>query len=165
MTKGLIKVGMADAKISARPGGVLVTYALGSCIGVCLYDPEVSVGGMGHYLLPNSTNDPEASAVNPFKYVDSGMEKLLAGMLSKGAIKRRIKVSIAGGAKSVKISAEEYDIGKRNYLAIRKSLWKNGMLIDSEDVGGSFPRTMYMRINDGEVTIKSYSKKMARKDT
>ncbi|MCK4958441.1 MAG: chemotaxis protein CheD [Planctomycetes bacterium] len=163
MTKGLIKVGMADAKISARPGGVLVTYALGSCIGVCLYDPEVSVGGMGHYLLPNSTN--EASAVNPFKYVDSGMEKLLAGMLSKGAIKRRIKVSIAGGAKSVKISAEEYDIGKRNYLAIRKSLWKNGMLIDSEDVGGSFPRTMYMRINDGEVTIKSYSKKMARKDT
>lgn len=165
MTKDLVKVDLADAKISAKRGDVLVTYALGSCIGVCLYDPEVRVGGMGHYLLPNSANDPEASAANPSRYVDTGMERLLAGMLSKGAVKRRIKVSIAGGAKSVKISAEDYDIGKRNYLAIRKCLWKNGMLIESEDVGGSFPRTMYMRIDDGEVTIKSYSQKLARKDT
>ncbi len=165
MAKGLVKVGMADAKISAKPGDVLVTYALGSCIGVCLYDPAVSVGGMGHYLLPNSSQAPGASTANPFKYIDTGMEKLLAGMLSQGAVQRRMKVSIAGGAQSVKISAQDYDIGKRNYLAIRKFLWKNGMLIGSEDVGGTFPRTMYMRIDDGEVTIKSYSKKMARKDT
>ena len=161
MPRDLIKIDLSDAKISQDRSKTLVTYALGSCMGVCIYDPAVPLAGMLHCLLADSTENPEEARKNPFKYADTGMETLLEKMISMGAQKRRMKVNIAGGAKSLKTISQGFDIGKRNYLAIRKILWKKGMFIDSEDVGGSLPRTMYMDIADGTVSIKSYSRKRA----
>ncbi len=146
---------MSDAKASNDPADLLATYSLGSCIGVCLYDSATHTGGLLHYLLPDSSVNPQRAEENPFTYADTGMKTLLEKLISIGIKKNQISVKIAGGAKRLKVTAKEFDIGKRNYLAIRKILWKNGMFIDAEDIGGFAPRNVYMNIADGAVTIRS----------
>jgi chemotaxis protein CheD len=148
-------VEIADAKVSSDSSRVLATYSLGSCIGVCLYSSNDKTGGMLHYLLPDSAANPQRAKENPFIYADTGMKALLNDLASKGINKNQIRVKIAGGAQRLKVVSDGFDIGKRNYLAIRKILWKNGMFIDSEDVGGCSPRTLYMDIDDGTVIVKS----------
>lgn len=145
---------MSDAKVSGDPSDMLVTYSLGSCIGVCLYDPATNIGGMLHYQLPNSKIDPDKAKDMPFMFADTGMEILVEKLLAMGAKKTRMRIKIAGGA-SMDTGPKGFDIGKRNHLAFRKIMWKNGMFVDSEDVGGFSPRNVYMDMADGAVTIKS----------
>jgi chemotaxis protein CheD len=150
-----ITVDISDAKVSADPARVLATYSLGSCVGVCLYSRLKQVGGMLHYLLPDSKENPQRAKENPFMYADTGMKCLLKKLASMGVEKHQIKIKIAGGAERLKTVSKAFNIGKRNYLAIRKILWKIGMFIDSEDVGGVSPRTLYMNIADGSVIIRT----------
>ena len=154
MSKRRIIVNVSDAKVSGEASDVLVTYSLGSCIGVCLYDPAINVGGMLHYQLPNSTMDPERAKAKPFMFADTGMRILVEKLVSMGAKKKRMQIRIAGGA-SMDTGPKGFDIGKRNHLAFRKIMWKNGMFVDSEDVGGFSPRNVYMDIADGAVTVRS----------
>ena len=154
MPERRIIVDISDAKVSNDPADVLVTYSLGSCIGVCLYDPAVSIGGMLHYQLPNSTMDAERAKEKPLMFADTGIEILIDKMSSMGAKRKRMQVKIAGGA-SMESGPDGFDIGKRNYLAIKKVLWQNGMFIDAEDVGGISARNMYMNIANGAVTVKA----------
>ena len=154
MPERRIIIDISDAKVSNDPADVLVTYSLGSCIGVCLYDPAVSIGGMLHYQLPNSTMDAERAKEKPLMFADTGIEILIDKMSSMGAKRKRMQVKIAGGA-SMESGPDGFDIGKRNYLAIKKILWQNGMFIDAEDVGGTSPRNMYMNIANGAVTVKA----------
>lgn len=155
MLKTRITVNMSDAKISRNPADVLATYSLGSCIAVCLYDPTSKIGGMIHYQLPDSKIDPQRAAQKPLMFADTGMKILLNKMLTLGAIKKRMQIKISGGA-AMDIGPKGFDVGKRNYLAIRKILWKQGMFIDAEDVGGSSPRNMYLNIENGSVTVRSH---------
>ena len=154
MSKRRIVIDVSDAKASNEPAGILATYSLGSCIAVCLYDPPTHSGGMLHYQLPNSTGDGEHAKKNPFMYADTGMKILVEKLTSMGVKQKRMQIKIAGGA-AMQTGPKGFDIGKRNYLAIRKVLWKNGIFIDAEDVGGSLPRNMYLNIDDGTVTVKS----------
>ncbi|MCD6392688.1 MAG: chemotaxis protein CheD [Planctomycetes bacterium] len=154
MVKTKVIVDVSDAKASNDPGDLLTTYSLGSCIGVCLYDSPTHIGGMLHYQLPDSKMDPERAQQKPFMFADTGMKLLLGKLLSMGANKKRMQIKIAGGAE-MNTGPKGFNIGKRNYLAIRKLLWKNGMFIGAEDIGGHSPRTVYMNIADGSVTIKA----------
>lgn len=154
MLKTKIIVNVSDAKVSNDPADVIVTYSLGSCIGICLYDPATKIGGMLHYQLPDSKMDTERAKKKPLMYADTGIKILVEKLMSMGANKKRMQVKIAGGA-AMAAGPKGFDIGKRNHLAIRKILWKNGMFIDTEDVGGNLPRTMYMNIDDGAVSIRS----------
>ena len=154
--KNRLIVSVSDAKVSNNPNDVLVTYSLGSCIGVCLYDGSAGVGGMLHYQLPDSKQDPDRAKDIPYMFADTGMKSLVDQLVTMGGKKNRIKVKIAGGA-AMETGPKGFDIGKRNHLALRKILWKNGMFIDSEDVGGSSPRNMFMNIATGAVTIRSGS--------
>jgi len=154
MVKTRITVDISDAKVSNNPADVIVTYSLGSCIGVCLYDPATHIGGMLHYQLPSSKMDAERARAKPFMFADSGMKILLDKLLSMGAQKKRMHVRLAGGA-TMATGPKGFDIGKRNYLAIRKVLWSNGMFIDAEDIGGHAARNLYLDMADGTVTIRS----------
>ena len=154
MVKTKIIVDVSDAKVSNDHGDLLTTYSLGSCIGVCLYDSPTHVGGLLHYQLPDSKIDPTRAQQKPLMFADTGMKLLLKKLLSMGANKKRMQVKIAGGAE-MNTGPKGFNIGKRNYLAIRKILWKNGMFIDAEDIGGFSPRNVYMNIADGAVTIRS----------
>ena len=153
MLKTRITVNMSDAKASKNPADVLATYSLGSCIAVCLYDPATHVGGMIHYQLPDSKIDPQRAAEKPLMFADTGMKILINKMLQLGANKNRLQIKISGGA-AMDIGPKGFDVGKRNYLAIRKILWKQGLFIDGEDVGGSSPRNMYLNIETGAVTVR-----------
>ncbi len=154
MLKTRTIINVSDAKVSNNSADVLTTFSLGSCIGVCLYDSAKRAGGMLHYQLPDSKIDPQRAKEIPCMFADTGMKILVEKLVSMGANKKRMQIKIAGGAE-MSTGPKGFDIGKRNYLAIRKILWKGGMFIDAEDVGGFSPRNVYMNIADGSVTVRS----------
>ena len=147
-------VDIADLKVSKDPNDVLITYSLGSCIGVTIYDPEVKVGGMIHYMLPESSLSPEKAKNNPAMFADSGVPRLFRAAYELGAVKKRLIVKVAGGSQLLDDNGT-FNIGKRNYVMLRKIFWKNGVLIDSEDVGGSISRTLRLKIGSGDVLMKT----------
>jgi chemotaxis protein CheD len=148
-----IVVGVSDAKVSSNPQDCLITYSLGSCIGVSLYDAEAGVGGLLHYQLPNSADDPQRAAERPLMYGDTGTAMLMQRMERLGAKKQRMRVKMAGAAQMLNDS-KVFDIGRRNHTAIRKLFWQLGMFIDAEAIGGNKPRTMLLNVADGSVTIR-----------
>lgn len=148
-----LTVNISDAKVSADPSVVLATYSLGSCIGLTLYDPKAQVGGMLHFQLPTSTIDAQRAQENPLMFADTGFARLLGEVIKTGGQKSRLKVRLAGAAQMLNDS-KLFDIGRRNHAAMRKILWQNGMFIEAEHVGGSTPRTMYLAVADGSVTLK-----------
>lgn len=152
--KRRIIVGMSDARVSDCATELLVTYSLGSCIGVALYDPLVRLAGLLHYQLPSSVQDPARALERPLMYADTGMEQLLGQMEKHGAQRRRMKVILAGAARMLN-DTQLFNIGSRNHAAIRKFLWQHDMLIEAEEIGGSEPRTMYLRVLDGTVFLKT----------
>ena len=139
-------------KVSAIKGDVIITHALGSCLGVAVHDPVTCVGGLLHVMLPLSTIDPEKAERNPFMFVDTGFPKLLIECFKIGAQKDRLEIRVAGGVDS---NDNLFQIGKRNVIILRKLLWKNSLLVKSYDVGGRNSRTMSLEIGTGKVTIKS----------
>ncbi len=150
-----IVVGIADMKLSASRSDQLITHALGSCLGITVYDPVAGVGGMLHVMLPQSSIDAEKAAENPHMFVDTGVPRLFLESYKLGAQKARLVVKVAGGASTQGHPDDDYfQIGKRNILMLRKLLWKNGVLIKAEDVGGTSSRTMTLDLNTGAVTLK-----------
>jgi chemotaxis protein CheD len=132
---------------------------LGSCIGVTIYDPIKKMGGLLHFQLPQSKKCGNVPTNTPFRYADTGFALLLDELQSLGAHKNRIEVKIAGGAHKLSTGNDSFNIGKRNYTAIRQTLWKKGLFIKAQDIGGNMPRTIYFSIADtGTVTIKSQGK-------
>ncbi len=146
-------VGIADMKVSNNPEDILVTHALGSCIGVAVYDPVAKVGGLLHFMLPDSRVNPEKAKQNPYMFCDTGVPRLFKTCYKYGAVKKRMIVKVAGGAQMMD-EAGHFNIGKRNYSMLRKLFWKNGVLIHAEDVGGTVNRTMELIMATGEVRLK-----------
>lgn len=148
-------VGIADMKISSKQGDVLITYALGSCLGITIHDPVAKVGGMLHVMLPLSSVNSAKAAENPMMFVDTGVPELFKACYRVGAKKERLVLKVAGGA-SLQNNEEndQFQIGKRNFLMLRKLLWKNNVLIEAWDVGESHSRTMSLDISSGEVVLK-----------
>jgi chemotaxis protein CheD len=149
-------VGVADMKVSTKEGDLIITHALGSCLGITVHDPMACVGGLVHVMLPLSTIDPVKADRNPFMFVDTGFPKLLIECFKIGAQKQRLEIMVAGGANSQdRVENDLFQIGKRNFIILRKVLWKNGLLLKSYDVGGGNSRTMSLEIGTGRVTIRS----------
>ncbi|MBN1942050.1 MAG: chemotaxis protein CheD [Phycisphaerae bacterium] len=148
-------VGVADMKLSNQSGDVVVTHALGSCLGVSVYDPQAHVGGILHVMMPVSSVNPDKAKLNPFMFVDTGLPAFFKKLYSLGAQKKRLIVKVAGGANLQNGNSDRFAIGKRNYISLKKVFWKNGVLIQAEDVGGDKARTMYLHIDSGRVRLTS----------
>ena len=148
-----IVVGMADCKIGDAPGQVLATYALGSCIGLAVHDPKANVGGLLHFMLPDSGIDPARGRDNPWMFADTGIPLLLNQVYARGASKKRLIVRAAGGANMMELQ-NGFDIGRRNYLAMRKILWKSGILVHGEAVGGVRSRTVRLEVGSGKFWLQ-----------
>ncbi|MGD8450376.1 MAG: chemotaxis protein CheD [Phycisphaerae bacterium] len=151
---GMVVVDIADFAVSADPAAGLITYSLGSCLGVSIWDPVVRVGGMLHYMLPESSLSPEKAKSNPAMFCDTGIPRLFRAVYELGGVKSRLVVKVAGGSQLLDDNGT-FNIGKRNYLALRKIFWKNGVMISGEDVGGSVSRTVKLHIATGQVTVKT----------
>src|SRR5258708_965463 len=135
---------------------LIVTYALGSCLGITIYDPAVGVGGMLHVMMPDSSIDPEKAQKNPFMFIDTGLPLLFQAAYHAGAKKERIVIKVAGGGAWLggRDGDTRFQIGKRNFTKLRQILWKNGVFLNAHDVGGESSRTMTLDVGTGEVTLK-----------
>lgn len=148
-------VGVGDCKVTADTGSELVTYALGSCIAVAIWDPAARVGGLLHFMLPDSTVDRQSQGrEHPYRYADTGTPMLFREAYQQGAEKRRMVVRLAGGAAVVEDNGL-FSIGKRNYAALRKILWRAGVLVHAEDVGGSVSRTVRLEVDSGRMFVRT----------
>ena len=149
-------VGISDMKI-IRNSGTLVTYALGSCVGICLYESAIKLAGMIHILLPLA---PAGEAANVYKYADTAIAETLRKMEAFGARRRSITAKIAGGAKMFDIPGKSDfgNIGTRNSDTVVELLQKSGVGIRGRDVGGAVARTLFFDAETGAATIKSFGK-------
>lgn len=153
MNANTITIGIGDLRVSDDPNGVLVTYALGSCIAVLVHDPVRKVGGMIHYMLPSSSITPEKSATRPGMFADTGIPLLFQRLYDKSCQKSNLIVKVVGGA-NIQDDRGTFQIGKRNYLMLRKIFWKLGVGIRAEAVGGSVSRTARLFVADGRAVIR-----------
>lgn len=149
-----VTVGIADMKI-LQFNGELITYALGSCVGVCLYDPNVKLAALIHIMLPINM---EAGRKNTMKYADTGIRETLKQLEARGARKERMIAKIAGGAKMFDLSGNSNlgNIGQRNVESVRLNLRREGIRLQSENVGGSVARTLSFFPADGTGQIRAY---------
>ena len=151
-----ITVGIADMKM-AKERGMLITYALGSCIGICLYDQKIKLAALVHIMLPLNM---ETGRKNPLKYADTGIRETLRMMEAKGASRSRITAKIAGGAKMFDVNGDSMgNIGQRNIESVHMNLKKEGIQLLREDVGGSVARTLLFDPATGLGCVRSYGRK------
>lgn len=147
-------LGISEAYASGNTNETIVTYSLGSCVGLVLYDPGLKVGGMVHCLLPLSTMDANRAKQQPAMFSDTGVSFLLQMVFNLGAERRRLIAKVAG-ASCMMDEKGTFRIGERNYTMLRKVLWKNNILISGEDVGGTVPRTLYLHLDTGRTIVRS----------
>ena len=149
-----LTVGIADMKM-LQWDGELITFALGSCIGICLYDPNVKLAALIHIMLPINM---EAGRKNTMKYADTGIRETIRQMEARGARKARLTAKIAGGAKMFEIAGGGNlgNIGQRNIESVRMNLRREGIRIVSENVGGTVARTLSFFPATGQGQIRAY---------
>ena len=157
LQRNRVVVGISEMQISNRPGDVLITYSLGSCIGVAIYDPVVKVAGLIHCMLPLSKIDPNKAKITPCMFVDTGIPLFFNRIYELGAERKRLIVKIAG-CSSLLDEKGLFKIGERNYTVFRKILWKNNILIKNKDIGENISRTVSIEVATGRVVVKSGGK-------
>lgn len=147
-------VGISDIQVVKRPD-TLITYALGSCVGICLYDAIQGIAGMSHVLLPDSGMCPKDT--NVMKFADTAITELISRMQRNGAAKHRMTAKIAGGAQLFGNNTNNpaLRIGDRNVQAVKEHLKKNNIRIISEDTGSNYGRTLIFSAEDGSVVVSS----------
>ena len=154
-----IKVAMADLQIAKAPD-CLTTLGLGSCIGLTLYDPVIKVGGLVHYMLPDSTK--LKNNTNIAKFGDTGIRELLKQVLASGANQRRLVAKIAGGACMFEMSglSSVGNVGARNAEAAKEILKELKIPLVAEDTGLNYGRTVELKCETGEYVIKAVGKQI-----
>ncbi|MEM1416720.1 MAG: chemotaxis protein CheD [Myxococcota bacterium] len=148
-----INVGISELQVSRDTNALIMTHALGSCVGVAIYDPVAHVGGLLHAQLPDSRVDADKAARQPAMFVNTGLPKLFKDAYAQGAQKERLVVKIAGGASFASGGRDVNRIGARNVAAVRQMLLRNRVLIAAAAVGGNVPRTLALHIGSGELLL------------
>ena len=150
-------VAVGDMKVG-RKADTIVTHALGSCLGLMVFDPEAKIGGLLHAMLPLSKINPQKAESNPFMFVDTGVPSLFKSLYEMGGQKSRMIVKAAGCGNPLGKN-EMFKIGERNYTVLKKLLWKNNILLETEDIGGTASRTVHFNIATGQTVISSNGQK------
>lgn len=150
-------VAVGDMKVG-RDSDTIVTHALGSCLGLMVFDPAAKIGGLLHAMLPLSKINPQKAESNPFMFVDTGVPALFKSLYEMGGQKRYMIVKAAGCGNPLGKN-EMFKIGERNYTVLKKLLWKNNILLEAEDIGGTASRTVHFSIATGQTLISSNGQK------
>ncbi|MGN0612600.1 MAG: chemotaxis protein CheD [Porcipelethomonas sp.] len=153
---GTINIGISDLNV-ARPPQILATYALGSCVGICLFDKTHGIGGLAHIMLPSS-KEAAKSSDNPRRYADTGIDELIKLLNKNGAVTSCLTAKIAGGAQMFQTQLETFNIGSRNVAAVKKVLSAYRIPIIAEDTGSNYGRTVFFDVSTGTMQVKSVTK-------
>lgn len=151
-------IGIGYLKATASSGDEIKTYALGSCIAVILYDKKTKIAGMIHIALPDSVVNSEKAKSLPGYFVDTGLPILLKEFKRLGGDRKTTVIKIAGGS-SIMDENKTFDIGKRNAIAVKRYLWKHGLGVMKEDIGGNISRTVSIDTDTGRVLLSNAKKK------
>ena len=143
---------------TGKQGDILVTHALGSCLGLMIFDPVAGVGGLLHAMLPLSKINPEKAQQNPYMFVDTGVPALFKEVYALGGEKKRLVVKAAGCGNPLGKN-EMFKIGERNFTVLKKLLWKNSVMLKAQDVGGTVSRTVHFDMDGGSTIITSNGQK------
>ena len=154
-----ITVGISDWKICGTED-TLITYALGSCIGTCIYDKAAGLAGMSHIMLPDSTT-MHGGTVNRMKFADTALPDMVKEMIKRGASVQRMQAKIAGGAVMFPTKNQSFNIGENNIAAVKKALAALRIPIVADDTGLNFGRTVYFNGSDGRMIVRSTVKGIA----
>jgi len=151
-----IRVKVADYAVAAD--GVIATIGLGSCVAIVLHDATARVGGLAHILLPDESMSRDRS--NPAKFPGTILPIVLDEMRVLGAVRRRVRARIAGGASMFAnlIATNSINIGERNIASVRSVLERAKIPIVGEDVGSDHGRSVYLFVADGRVEVRSLRK-------
>ncbi|WP_237559982.1 chemotaxis protein CheD [Desulfohalovibrio reitneri] len=155
-----VVVGISDMRVSTSPRDLLITYSLGSCVALAVYDPDNGVGGLVHCLLPLARLAPKKAEVTPAMFVTTGVSALIRQMFRKGAKRGNLVLKAAGGAHMLGL-AGAFDTGARNTAALCRLLEKNELPLSAHEFGGTVPRTFSLDMRDGSVVVKSLGKEKA----
>jgi chemotaxis protein CheD len=147
-------VGVADMAVSNDSSAEVVTYSLGSCLGITIYDAVKKIGGLLHLMLPDSKIDAAKAVSAPYMFVDTGVPRLFHAAYNLGADRSRLVVKVAGGAQLLDQQGI-FNIGTRNFAALEKLLALNGWRVSATDVGGLSSRTVRLDLTTGQVTVKT----------
>jgi chemotaxis protein CheD len=146
-------VNVADMVASNDSNAELVTYSLGSCLGITVYDPLAKVGGLLHVMLPDSSIDPPKAASSPFMFVDTGLPRLIAAVTSLGGSPPRFIIRVAGGSQFLD-PGRIFNIGQRNQEALECLLARQGYTVQARDTGGVASRTLRFELATGRISIR-----------
>jgi len=146
---------MGEARVSDESDSVMTTF-VGSCVALCLFEPNKKVGGLAHIMLPETCGNATSQTTNG-KYADQAIDYLLDTMQQRGAKLNKIKAKIAGGAQIFKTETGNglFTIGERNIESIKKILGKHGIQILGEDIGKTYGRWIKFDPQNGIVDVKS----------
>ena len=150
-------VGMGDMLTSNDSSASLVTYSLGSCVGVAIYDPIAKVGGLLHAMLPDSTINLDRAAKRPFMFVNTGLPAMLHAVYALGGLKHRLVVKLVGGAEFLD-EKKIFRIGQRNIDAAKAMLERNGVALAASETGGHESRTVRLDLGNGTFTVDTPGK-------
>lgn len=150
---------MGDMLVSNDTSAQLVTYSLGSCVGITIYDPIAKVGGLLHAMLPDSTINADRAASRPFMFVDTGLPAMFHAVYALGGSKLRMTVKFCGGAQFLD-EKKIFKIGERNVAATIAMLARNGVKVIASETGGHESRTLRMDLVNGNVTVDIPGKKV-----
>ncbi len=153
MNNNSLTIGIAQGNVVCCPEQ-LISYALGSCVGICLYDRKRKIAGMAHIMLPHPGIPQEL--INPYKFADSGCEELLRRMRTLGCVQSYVTAKIAGGASMFHTSEEVEGIGARNVKAVKEVLGQLHIPVIAEDTGKDYGRTIIFDSATGALTVKSF---------
>ena len=153
-----IVIGISDMNV-AKGNDSVITYALGSCVGVALYDGAKKIAGLAHIMMPSSTEIIDRN-INVMKYADTAIPELIKRMERVGASSFNLTAKIAGGAEmfSMAGAGNKFNIGERNIAAVKAALQKARIRIVAHDVGANYGRTVEVFAANGLYRIKAISK-------
>lgn len=151
MAQLIVRIG--DAKMSNQVEDQIITYSLGSCLGITFYDPIHHIGGMIHLMQPNSTIESYNKSINSYKYVDTGVPLILNQLEKMGLDKKKTEIKVAGASQLLD-SKGIFNIGKKNFEALQNLLMSQQLWISAHDIGGTITRTLTLYIGTGRVEIK-----------
>lgn len=146
-------VGVCDFAVSNNPQAVISTYALGSCVAVVAYEPQLKVGGIIHFMLPQSSIAPERAARHPSMFADTGLPHFFRALAGLKAATNNLRILVTGGA-SVLAGHDPFRIGERNIAAALDLLAKQSCTAEHQDTGGNLNRTVHLEINTGLVALQ-----------
>jgi len=149
-----VVVGVGEIAVSNNPAVTLSTYALGSCLGIVAYDAQAVVGGILHFMLPDSKVAPDHALAQPAMFANTGIPLFFRSLRGLRADLARLRIFVTGGA-SVLTGPDAFKIGARNLLAAEALLAQEGFTFDQGATGGTINRTVHLDVGTGDLTLRT----------